>query len=355
MHELSALGFDPFFEEQLSTPNLILARIAAEHRGGYHVWSNVGAGFAQLTGRLTRELEEESYPCVGDWVTLSSPPGAGQTSLIERVLTRRTAFTRGAAGRRAHAQVIATNIDIVFAVSGLDSDYNIRRIERYLARIWASGAQPVVILNKTDVCENLDERVAEVDAIAFGVPVLTTSATRLEGMDEVRSHISPRVTAAFVGSSGAGKSTLINALVGEEKMTTRKISDHDGQGRHTTTHRQLITIPEGGLIIDTPGMRELQLLDEECLGAVFSDIEDISAHCRFGDCTHNSEPGCAIRDAVASGEISTERFEHYLKLQKEAHAYEVRHDEGLRRKTDKAFGKMVATAVKQKRRQKHGE
>ena len=355
MYELSYLGFGPFFEEQISTENVILARIAAEHRGGYHVWSNTGAGFAQLAGRLTRELEGEAFPGVGDWVILKSQPVSGQISIIERILTRRTVFIRGAAGRQARGQVVAANIDIVFAVCGLDGDYNIRRIERYLARIWASGAQPVVILNKADICDSLEERVAEVETVCLGVSVLVTRAIISEGLEEILPFIPSGSTAAFVGSSGAGKSTLINALVGEEKMTTNKISAHDGQGRHTTTHRQLIAVPHGGLLIDTPGMRELQLFDEEGIVTVFSDIKDLSEQCRFRDCTHESEPGCAIREAVSTGELPAERLEHYLKLQKEAHAYELRHNEALKRKTDKAFAKHIAVIADRSRRWKEGK
>lgn len=344
MYELSTLGFGPFFEEQLPAGDVILARVAAEHRGGYHVWSNAGTGFAQIAGRLTRELERKAFPGVGDWVTLKSPPGSGHTSIIESVLARRTVFIRGAAGRQTRGQVVAANIDFVFVVCGLDADYNIRRIERYLARIWASGAQPLIILNKADVCEILDERVAEVKTVAVGVPVLVTSAIRSEGLEEIQPYILPGVTAAFIGSSGAGKSTLINVLLGQERMATMEIRARDGRGRHTTTHRQLILFPGGGLLIDTPGMRELQLFDEEGIGAVFSDIEDLSAQCRFRDCRHQSEPGCAVRQAVAAGQLPTQRLDHYLKLEKEANAYELRHNEGLKRKAEKAFGRQIAEA-----------
>ncbi len=355
MYELSALGFGPFFEKQISPENAILARIAAEHRGGYHVWSNAGAGFAQLAGRLARTLEGETFPSVGDWITLKSPPGPGQTSIIESVLERRTVFIRGAAGRQTRGQVVAANIDIVFAVCGLDSNYNIRRIERFLARIWASGAKPMVFLNKADFCENTDERMAEVEAVCLGVEVMATSAIRLEGLEEIRPYITPGVTAAFVGSSGAGKSTLINALLGEEKMATKKVSARDSRGCHTTTHRQLIALPEGGLLIDTPGMRELQLFDEEGIGAVFSDIEDLSAGCRYRDCSHEFEPGCAIRKAVSTGELPAERLEHYLKLEKEARAYELRHNERLRRQADRALGKHIASYASLMRKRKQGK
>ena len=355
MYELSALGFGPFFEEQLSDPNTIPARIAAEHRGGYEVWSGGGEGFARLAGRLMRELEGDAFPGVGDWVTLKSLPGPAQTSIIDSVLSRRTEFVRGAAGRQTRGQVVAANVDVVFIVCGLDGDYNTRRIERYLARIWAGGAQPVVILNKADVCDCIDTRVAEVEDSCIGVPVLVASALLSEGLDEIRAHVPPSTTAAFVGSSGAGKSTLINALLGEEQMATGQIRESDGRGRHTTTHRQLLAFPGGGLLIDTPGMRELQLFNEEGIGAVFSDIEGLSEQCRFRDCTHGSEPGCAVRKAAAAGEISAERLEHYLKLEAEAHAYETRHDERLRRQADRAWGKRMAADTALLRKWKGGK
>jgi ribosome biogenesis GTPase len=355
MRELSSLGFGPFFEEQVSTAGQTLARVAAEHRGGYHVWSSNGEGLAQLAGRLARELEGEALPGVGDWVTLRSAPGSGQTSIIESVLARRTVFMRGAAGRKTRGQVVAANIDIVFVVCGLDADYNTRRIERYLARIWASGARPIAILNKADVCHDLEQRVAEVKAVGRGVEVLVTSAIRSEGLKGLRPLILPGVTAAFVGSSGAGKSTLINALVGEARLATGETRARDGRGCHTTTHRQLVTLPRGGLLIDTPGMRELQLLDEEGIDAVFSDIEELSARCRFRDCSHQSEPGCAIREATATGGLTADRLEHYLKLRKEAQAYELRHNEALKRKTDREQGRQFAVILKRTRRWKQGD
>ena len=355
MVELSTLGFSSFFQEQLTDSNAIPARIAAEHGGGYEVWSSDGEGLAQLSGRLTRDLEGEGFPGVGDWVTLKSPPGPGQVTIIDGLLTRRTVFIRGAAGRQTRGQVVAANVDLVFVVCGLDADYNVRRIERYLARIWAGGAQPVVVLNKTDVCDDVDVRVAEVEGACPGASVLKASALLTEGLDEIREHLRTGITAAFVGSSGAGKSTLVNALLGEELMATKEVRAHDGRGRHTTTHRQLILLPQGGLLIDTPGMRELQLFNEEGIGSVFSDIEELAAKCRFRDCTHQSEPGCAVREAVNAGEITAERIEHYLKMKTEAQAYQVRHDEKQRRQADRVWGKQIARDSETIRRWKKGK
>jgi ribosome biogenesis GTPase len=355
MAKLSDLGFDRFFEDQLQDEQAIPARIVAEHRGSYEVWSAQGEGAVRLSGRLTRDLEGEAFPGVGDWVTLKSPPGPDGVTIIESLLARRTVFIRGAAGQQARGQVVAANVDVVFIVCGLDNDYNVRRIERYLARTWASGARPVVVLNKADLCENTEERTTEVELAATGASVLVASALLANGLDRVREHLGQGVTAAFIGSSGAGKSTLINALLGEQRMATRETRSRDGRGCHTTTHRQLIWFPEGGLLIDTPGMRELQLLDEEGISTVFSDIQDLSTECRFRDCTHTAEPGCAVREAVDEGDMSDDRLEHYQKLGAEARAYEVRHDERRKRQEDKAFGKMVSRDGALLRRWKQGK
>ncbi len=226
MHDLSALGFGPFFERQLLPADgreMIPARIASERRGAYEVWSQAGAGPAQLAGRLRLELEDAGLPGVGDWVILKDAPAPDHTAIIDRLLARRTVFTRGAAGRQVRAQVIAANVDLVFAVCGLDADFNVRRIERYLARIWASGAEPAVVLNKADICEETAARVTEVERHCAGVPVHVTSALHSEGIAEVRARIHVGNTVAFVGSSGAGKSTLINALLGEDRMPTGEV------------------------------------------------------------------------------------------------------------------------------------
>lgn len=343
MHELSALGFGPFFEEQLDRSGIaggVPARISAEHRGGYQVWSSTGQGPGQLSGRLRRELESAGLPGVGDWVVLKAEPGEDRTAIIDHLLARRTVFTRGAAGREARTQVVAANVDLVFVVCGLDADFNVRRIERYVARIWASGAQPSVILNKADVCEDSASSVAEVESRCPGVSVLATSALRAEGLGELRASIGHGITAAFVGSSGAGKSTLVNALVGEQRMPTGEVRERDGRGCHVTTHRQLVLLPGGGLLLDTPGMRELQLVDADGLDSVFNEIATLAVQCRYRDCRHELEPGCAVKEAVESGELSAERLEHYQKLQREAEAYERRHDVRLRRQAERVWGQL---------------
>jgi ribosome biogenesis GTPase len=356
MYDLAALGFGPFFEEQALrwAAEVIPARIAAEHRGAYEVWSSVGAGQARLAGRLRVELEEDGFPGAGDWVSLKHPPGPGHTTVIDRVFARRTAFIRGSAGRQARAQVVAANVDVVFVVCGLDRDFNIRRIERYLARIWASGAEPAVILNKADACADVAAHIREVETHCPEVSVNATSALLGEGVETIRARIGTGMTAAFVGSSGAGKSTLVNALLGEERMATGETSARDGRGRHTTSHRQLLLVAGGGLLLDTPGMRELQIVDEEGLGATFEDIAHLSARCRFRDCRHQSEPGCAVHEAIASGELAPERLEHYRQLEREAQAYERRHNERLRRQSERTWGRL-SDEVAQLRRWKRGE
>jgi ribosome biogenesis GTPase / thiamine phosphate phosphatase len=349
VYELSALGFGPFLEQQLPLPEGgrgIPARISAEHRGAYEVWSESGMGRAQLAGRLRLELEAAGAPGVGDWVVVKDAPAADRTTVIERVLTRRTVFTRGAAGRAARAQVVAANVDLVFVVCGLDADFNVRRIERYLARIWSSGAEPAVLLNKADLCDDLAGHIAEVESHCLGVPILATSALHAEGIEPVRARIRAGMTVALVGSSGAGKSTLVNALLGEVRMRTGEVRESDGRGCHVTTHRQLVLLPGGGLLLDTPGMRELQLVDEDGLEEVFGDIAVLAGRCRFRDCRHEAEPGCAVKQAVAAGELDAERLDHFRKLEREAQAYELRHDEQKRRQAGRVWGQLWEEAAR---------
>jgi ribosome biogenesis GTPase len=343
MYRLSDLGFGPFFERQFepsSGSEAIPGRIAAERRGVYDVWSAHGSGRARLAGRLRVEWQDGGAPGVGDWVVVADAPAPGRTVVIERILDRRTVFTRGAAGRDARVQVIAANVDLVFAVCGLDADFNVRRIERYLARIWASGAEPAVILNKADLCADVPGRLSEVASHAIGVSIHAISALHGEGVEAVRGHIRSGMTVAFVGSSGAGKSTLVNALAGEPRMRTGEVRAHDARGRHVTTHRQLLLLPGGGLLLDTPGMRELQILDDEGLDSVFADVAALARDCRFRDCRHDTEPGCAVKRAVESGALDADRFEHYRKLEREAQANELRHDEHRRRQAERVWGQL---------------
>jgi ribosome biogenesis GTPase len=357
VYNLATLGFGPFFEEQLLAQGgdtQVPARIAAEHRGAYQVWGEAGVGPAQLAGRLRAGDQESGPPGVGDWVVLRDSPRPDRTTVVDRVLQRRTVFTRGAAGRAARPQVIAANVDLVLVVTGLDGDFNPRRVERYLARVWASGAKPLVILNKADLCDDVEGRIAEVETHGAGVPVYVTSALHAAGLEAVRACILPGMTVALVGSSGAGKSTLVNALLGEARMPTGKVRDSDGRGCHVTTHRQLVLLPGGGLLLDTPGMRELQLVDQEGLDVVFGDVAALARGCRFRDCRHQAEPGCAVREAVDAGDLPPDRLEHYLQLEHEAAAYELRHDERRRRQAERVWGQL-SDEVAQLRRWKGGK
>jgi ribosome biogenesis GTPase len=314
--DLQSLGWDDSFTEAFrpyEQDGLVPARAAVEHRTEYVVYTEQGELRAQIAGRL-RHADE--HPAVGDWVAVAARPGEDRATIVA-VLPRRSAFVRKAVLAETKPQVVAANVDVVFVVCGLDANYNVRRIERYLTLAWESGAQPVVLLTKSDLCEDADMRVYEVESIAFGVPVHAVSAPCGDGVELVRSYVPARKTAALLGSSGVGKSTLVNALVGDELLETREIRE-DGRGRHTTTHRQLVPLADGGLVVDTPGMRELQLWDAgEGLETAFEEIAQLAARCRFSDCAHRREPGCAVRRALADGTLDLERFESWRKLERE--------------------------------------
>jgi ribosome biogenesis GTPase len=314
--DLESLGWDASFADAFrpyEQDGLAPARAAVEHRSEYVVYTEQGELRAELAGRLRNDDE---HPAVGDWLAVAPRPGEGRAT-IHAVLPRRTAFTRKVAFAETKAQVVSANVDVVFVVCGLDANYNIRRIERYLTLAWESGATPVVLLTKADLRADVDLRVLEVESIAYGVAVHAVSAPNGDGVETVRAHVPRGRTAALLGSSGVGKSTLVNALLGEELLATREIRE-DGRGRHTTTHRQLVPLPDGGLVLDTPGMRELQLWDaQDGLDTAFVEIAELAARCRFSDCAHSREPGCAVRRALADGTLDVERFESWRKLQRE--------------------------------------
>ncbi len=350
--ELSLLGFDAFFLNQLSrwsVPPLAPARIAGAHRDHYELWCAGGPVSARLAGALRRELADEAVPGVGDWVVADPPADEGAVVLIRGVLERRSVFLRGAAGREARPQVVAANVDRVFIVVGLDAGANPRSIDRYLARIWAGGAEPRVLLNKADLAPDPAAAAADIEARCPGVPVHTISALREQGLDELRAAIPAGCTAALVGASGAGKSTLVNALLGEARQATAAVQAFEARGRHTTTRRELVLLPGGGLLLDTPGMRELEVIDEAGLEVVFDDVAQLAAGCRFRDCRHVSEPGCAVLAAAASGALDPERLEHYQKLQREAQAYELRHDARASRRADRVWGQLSREGAMQRK------
>ena len=333
--------FEPYAQD-----NLTPGRVVAEHRDAYRLETEAGERTGALGGRLRHHAERRlDLPAVGDFVSLRLPAGEGP-ALVDAVLPRQTVFVRRAAGDRPDDQVIAANIDFVFVMTALDHDMNLRRVERYLAAVWESGASPVVLLNKTDLCDEVDGKIAQIHRVALGVNVHAISALTADGLDAVQRYLKPGLTIGFVGSSGVGKSTLLNRLLGRDVQTTAAVRSHDSRGRHTTTHRELFVLPQGGLVIDTPGMREFHLSNaDDGLGAVFVDIEALAADCRFADCAHRQEPGCAVRAAVDRRELDAVRLSAYEKLLKELR-YEKSRDDPSAAIERKRQGRIASKAIK---------
>ncbi|MGE3275367.1 MAG: ribosome small subunit-dependent GTPase A [Vicinamibacterales bacterium] len=328
--DLTTLGWDPGWAEAFAphaAAGLAPARVAIEFNHIYRLFAAGGEVRAEQAGRVRhRAAGRHELAAVGDWVAVRLATD-GRTGTIEAILPRRSRFSRKVAGELTEEQVVAANIDTVFLVMGLDHDYNPRRLERYLLLAWESGATPVVLLSKADLSDEVDARLAEVRESAPGVEVHAVAALAREGLDAVGRYLGPGRTGALLGSSGAGKSTLINALVGTELLRTQEVRASDSRGRHTTRHRQLIPLGEHGLLIDTPGMRELQLWDvTDAVRDAFDDIAAAGEACHFTDCRHRDEPRCAVRAAVAAGEIPAERLASYHKLQDELRALGERRD-----------------------------
>jgi ribosome biogenesis GTPase / thiamine phosphate phosphatase len=332
---LTHLGWDPAIEDQFApfaADGLEPARVAVEQRGAYLLYTARGERWAELSGRLRHGVGGRGeLPAVGDWVAIADPDGA-ERALVQAVLPRRTKFSRMAAtdGGDAVEQIVAANVDVVFLTAGLDGDFNPRRLERYLTLGWESGAAPVVVLTKVDLCTDVEAALLDVEPVAIGVPVHAVSNVTGEGVDALAQYFGEGRTVAALGSSGVGKSSLVNRLAGEELMATGDLRA-DGRGRHTTTHRQLLLLPGGGLFLDTPGMRELRLWEsEEGLATAFDDVAAAAASCRFSDCSHEREPDCGVRAAIANGTLDRDRYDSWRKLQNELRWLAVKQDAQLR-------------------------
>lgn len=326
---LDVLGWTPFFQEHFTSYSplgFIPARVVSEHKNLYQVHAGHAEFIAEISGKLHYQaLSRKDFPVVGDWIALQ-PPATEGVAIIHALLPRKTVFSRKAAigsSKRptqngADEQILGANLDTILIVNGLDRDFNLQRIERYLTLVYNSGASPVIVLNKADLCADMETHLSSVEAIAFGVPIHVLSAKEQHGLAALRTYLVPGKTVALLGSSGVGKSTIINALLGEARQYVQTISDHVGKGRHTTTNRMLIPLPNGGLIMDNPGLRELQLWgDEDTVQSSFADIEAFALQCRFKDCQHGNEPGCAVQAAIKTSQLDARRLRSYQKQKKE--------------------------------------
>jgi ribosome biogenesis GTPase len=330
VHEdrLEALGWRAVFAEAFApyADRCVPARVALEHQHIYRLYTADRELLARVRGRLRHQAgRREMFPAVGDWVAVLAGAHGGFAT-IEALLPRQSRFSRKVAGELTQEQVVAANIDTVFLVSGLDQDYNLRRIERYLTTAWDGGARPVILLNKADLVDDPDRHVLEVTSVASGAPVHAVSTKTEAGLEALHAYVGPGQTCAFLGSSGVGKSSLINRLLGTERQRTRDVRERDSRGRHTTTHRELLWLPDGGLLIDTPGMREVQLW-EGSLSDAFADIVTLGEGCHFRDCRHEGEPRCAVRAAADGGQLDPARLDSYRKLQRELAVQERKQDE----------------------------
>lgn len=324
---LADLGWSEFFQLQMDPerPDNKPARVCRQDKNQFHLLSEQGPLNGVIPQRLRKAaLSKADLPTVGDWVVVSPIEGGEDgTVQIEALLERKSKFSRKEAGDVMDEQVVAANIDTVFIVSALDNEFNPSRIERYLLLSWDSGAQPVLILNKTDICTKLERKLESIRLIAQGAPIHRVSATEGEGLEVFTPYLSHGSTCAFLGSSGVGKSTIINALLGFEKFETGAVREEDNRGRHTTTFREMVQTPQGGMIIDTPGMREIQLwASSASITQSFEDVETLASQCKFRDCAHLSEPGCAVNKAVADGTLDERRLSRYFKLVDELEHFE---------------------------------
>lgn len=306
---------EKFMNESTMYENLTIGRITSQDKGLYKVITENGEKKAQISGKFRYNTSSLSdYPAVGDFVMLDEIDN--NNAIIHHVLTRKSSFIRKAAGTSNDSQVVATNIDTVFICMALNNDFNLRRLERYIGVAWDSNATPVVVLTKSDLCNNLDELMSQLETVALSVEIIVTSSMTEDGFTLIKKYIQEGKTIAFIGSSGVGKTTLINKLAGANLFETQE-TRNDDKGRHTTTKRELLVLPTGGVVIDTPGMRELGIESAD-LSKAFADIDELAKQCRFNDCTHTKEPGCAVKKAIENGQLSADRLSSYFKLKKEA-------------------------------------
>lgn len=339
--DLYSLGLSERYTQEATMygENLYIGRVSVQYKDMYKVITENGEIFAEVSGKLGySSINSIDYPAVGDWVLLDRLTDKNGNAIIHHVLMRKSFIERKVAGNRSDSQVIAANVDTVFICMSLNSDFNIRRLERYISMVYDSMANPVIVLTKADLCDNIDDKILEIQEVAIAMDILVTSSMANEGYLDMIKYIDKGKTVAFIGSSGVGKSTLINKIMGEEVLKTNGIRNDD-KGKHTTTHRQLLLIPNGGAIVDTPGMKEIGMISGD-LEKSFSDIDDLSRQCKFSDCQHKNEPKCAVRQAIEDGIIDEGRLESYRKFQKEIKYNDLRAKQKEREKISKMFGSM---------------
>ena len=332
---------DRFIQEATMHDGLDIARVTQQHRELYKIVTEHGEINATVSGKFAHDaVSRAAFPVVGDWVMVKG-------DVIHAVLTRKSIIARQSAGTTGAEQAIAANIDYIFICMSLNQDFNIRRLERYLTICWDSAATPVIVLTKSDLCDDLAEKLAQAQAVSIGVDILTCSSVNGDGIDKIREYATPGKTITFIGSSGVGKSTLINGLTGQDIMVTKEVSAGNDKGSHATTHRQLIAISTGAVVIDTPGMREIKMHIGDA-SSTFSDIAELALMCKFRTCNHESEPGCAILQAIENGKLDQSRLSSFKKLEREL-AYSNLNSRQLENKKMKMFG-MSYNEVKQFKR-----
>lgn len=350
--KLEDLGYDGFFESHRGTDGLPVARVTVQHKEVYRVKNTEGEYRAKVTGkRMFNASSSEDFPAVGDWVTITEPEGTH--AVIQRVLPRKTVIKRKHSGKNK-IQIIATNIDVAFIIESMDRDYNLNRLERYLAIVKDDGIEPAIIFNKTDLIskDQLDSRIAQIKNRFDGIDLILTSTLTHGGVESLEAYIAKGKTYCFLGSSGVGKSSLINTLIGTDVIKTGQISEQSDRGRHTTTHREMYFLEHGGILIDNPGMREVAMAEVgDGINTLFDEITSLTQHCKYDNCSHVHEPGCAVLSAVQSGQLDKDKYSNYINLIKEAQHFEMTARE--KRQKDGSFGKSIKKAKKQLKRYGH--